>query len=178
MKKQVDKILQMAILERGDFRLEKTAVDVHEILQKSVKNISLMVENRNGNISTDLSADNPVTDADRVHLSNVIHNILENAVKYCDKDPAITISTANLKEEIIIDIADNGPGIDPDAVKMVFDKYYRVPTGNRHDVKGFGLGLSYVKLIVESHGGTVDLESDPGRGTKVSIQLPIRKIHG
>jgi two-component system phosphate regulon sensor histidine kinase PhoR len=175
MKKQVDKILQMAILEKGDFQLEKTAVDIHEILQKSVKNISLLVENRNGVIRTDFNAGNPMVEADKVHLSNVIHNILENAIKYCEQTPEISISTADLKDEIILNIKDNGPGIDPAAVKMVFDKYYRVPTGNKHDVKGFGLGLSYVKLIIEAHGGMVNLESDPGRGTKVSIQLPIRR---
>jgi two-component system phosphate regulon sensor histidine kinase PhoR len=175
MKKQVDKILQMAILEKGDFQLEKTAVDIHEILQKSVKNISLLVENRNGFINTDFDANNSMVLADRVHLSNVIHNILENAVKYCEQTPEISISTADLKDEIFLNIIDNGPGIDPAAVKMVFDKYYRVPTGNKHDVKGFGLGLSYVKLIIEAHGGMVNLESDPGRGTKVSIQLPIRR---
>jgi two-component system phosphate regulon sensor histidine kinase PhoR len=175
MKKQVDKILQMAILEKGDFKLEKTAIDVHEILQKSVMNISLLVENRNGVIRTDFNADNPMIEADKVHLSNVIHNILENAVKYSEQTPEISISTADLKDEIIINIADNGPGIDPVAVKMVFDKYYRVPTGNKHDVKGFGLGLSYVKLIIEAHNGRVSLESNPGIGTKVSIQLPVRR---
>jgi two-component system phosphate regulon sensor histidine kinase PhoR len=175
MKKQVDKILQMAILEKGDFKLEKTAIDVHEILQKSVMNISLLVENRNGVIRADFNADNPMIEADKVHLSNVIHNILENAVKYSEQAPEISISTADLRDEIIISIEDNGPGIDPAAAKMVFDKYYRVATGNKHDVKGFGLGLSYVKLIIETHGGKVNLESDPGRGTKVSIHLPVRR---
>ncbi|UCC81080.1 MAG: HAMP domain-containing histidine kinase [Candidatus Zixiibacteriota bacterium] len=174
MKKQVDKILQMAILEKGDFKLEKTAIDVHQFLRKSVKSISLMVENHNGVISIDFKASNFMIEADRVHLSNVIHNILENAIKYSENAPEITISTANVKDEIIINIADNGPGIDPAAARMVFDKYYRVPTGNQHDVKGFGLGLSYVKLIIEAHGGRVGLESRPGTGTTVSIHLPLR----
>jgi two-component system phosphate regulon sensor histidine kinase PhoR len=175
MKTQVDKILQMAILEKGDFRLEKTIIDVHELLRKSVGNISLMVENRNGTIRTDYNAVNPAIEADKVHLSNVIHNILENAIKYSEKAPEIVISTSEIKDEVVIEIDDNGPGIDPAAARMVFDKYYRVPTGNKHDVKGFGLGLSYVKLIVEAHGGKVGLESDPGRGTKVSIHLPVRR---
>lgn len=175
MKTQVDKILQMAILEKGDFRLEKTIIDVHELLRKSVGNISLMVENRNGAIRTDFNAVNPTIEADKVHLSNVIHNILENAIKYSEKAPEIVISTSEIKNEVIIDISDNGPGIDPAAARMVFDRYYRVPTGNKHDVKGFGLGLSYVKLIVEAHGGKVGLESDPGMGTKISIHLPEKK---
>ncbi len=173
MKKQVDKILQMAVLEKGDFKLEKTGVDIHEFLRKSADSIYLMVENRNGVIKTDFRSDNPVIKADKVHLSNVTHNILENAIKYSEKAPEITISTADMKDEIVISIEDNGPGIDPVAAKMVFDKYYRVPTGNKHDVKGFGLGLSYVKLIVEAHGGKVHLESGPGLGTRVSIHLPV-----
>ncbi|UCE65637.1 MAG: HAMP domain-containing histidine kinase [Candidatus Zixiibacteriota bacterium] len=173
MKKQVDKILQMAILEKGDFKLEKTAIDIHDLLRKSVGNISLMVENRNGIIRTYLESGSPMIEADRVHLSNVIHNILENAVKYSEDAPEITITTAHINNGIIISIEDKGPGIDPAAAKMVFDKYYRVPTGNKHDVKGFGLGLSYVKLIVEAHGGTVNMESNPGKGTKVSIHLPV-----
>jgi len=175
MKSQVDKILQMAILEKGDFRLEKTVIDVHELLRKSVGNISLLVENRNGNIGTEFNAKDPTIEADKVHLSNVIHNILENAIKYSDKSPEIVISTSEIKNEVVIEISDNGPGIDPAVAGMVFDKYYRVPTGNKHDVKGFGLGLSYVKLIVEAHGGKVRLESDPGTGTKVSIHLPEKK---
>jgi two-component system phosphate regulon sensor histidine kinase PhoR len=174
MKKQVDKILQMAILEKGDFKLEKTDVDVHEILKKSVENISLMVEKRNGSLRTDFDARYAEIEADRVHLASVIHNVLENAAKYCEEDPEITISTENTGDDIVIGIADNGPGIDPAEVKQVFDKYYRVPSGNRHDVKGFGLGLSYVKLIVEAHGGTVNMESEPGKGTRVSIRLPLR----
>jgi len=175
MKMQVDKILQMAILEKGDFRLEKTDIDVHELLHKSVGNISLLVENRGGTIRTDFNAKNPTIEADRVHLSNVIHNILENAIKYSEKSPEIVISTSEIKDEIVIEISDNGSGIDPAAARMVFDKYYRVPTGNQHDVKGFGLGLSYVKLIVEAHGGKVGLRSDPGSGTKVSIHLPEKR---
>jgi len=173
MKKQVDKILQMAILEKGDFKLEKTSIDIHEILEKSIKNISLMMENRNGIIKTDFRAGNPMIKADRVHLFNVIHNILENAIKYSDKAPEITVSTTDVKDNISISFVDNGPGIDSLSAKMVFDKYYRVPTGNKHDVKGFGLGLSYVKLIVEAHGGEVRLAGNPGTGTEVLLNFPV-----
>ncbi|MCP4580739.1 MAG: HAMP domain-containing histidine kinase [candidate division Zixibacteria bacterium] len=173
MRNQVEKILQMAVLEERDFDLELTDIDLHELINQAVRNITLQVENRGGKITTVLEAGNHTIKADFVHLSNIIHNLLDNANKYSPDAPTITIMTTNSGNQIIIGIQDRGVGINEKAIKQVFNKYYRVPTGNIHDVKGFGLGLSYVKLMVEALGGSIDLESEPGQGTLVELSFPV-----
>jgi two-component system phosphate regulon sensor histidine kinase PhoR len=173
MRKQVDKILQMAVLEEGDYELTLSDVDVHEIIRKAVGNIALQVEAKEGSMLHQLSAEHSVIRADAVHLANIVHNILDNANKYSPETPNIMISTSNSSGNIIIDVIDQGIGMSHDDTKRVFDKYYRVHTGNVHDVKGFGLGLSYVKLMVDAHGGSVSLESELGKGTTVSLRFPV-----
>jgi two-component system phosphate regulon sensor histidine kinase PhoR len=173
MRDQVDKILQMAVIEEGDFDLELSDVDVHQIIQKAVENVALSVENRHGTIHCLLDAEYHTLQADAVHLTNIIHNMLDNAIKYSPDAPEIRISTRNSHKGIAIAVEDRGIGIRDESKKRVFDKYYRVPVGNIHDVKGFGLGLSYVKLMVEAHGGTVSLSSEYGRGTTVEVFLPL-----
>lgn len=172
MRHQVDKILQMAILEEGDYELSLAPVAVHNIISQAVENIALQIENRKGRITCKLEAGRDVIEADAVHLANIVHNLLENANKYSPHAPQIVISTENHDGGINLVIADQGRGIKPEDQKMVFEKYYRVHTGNVHDVKGFGLGLSYVKLMVEAHGGRVALESEYQKGTAVKIFLP------
>ncbi len=173
MKHQVDKILQMAVLEEGEFELKISAVDMHSVIQQAVKNISLQVEQRNGKVVSNLNAKQSVVRGDAVHLANIVHNVLDNAVKYSPAIPTIIISTENNGSIFSVHIDDNGIGIAKEDQGRVFDKYYRVSTGNTHDVKGFGLGLSYVKLIVEAHRGTVSIDSRTGGGSTVKINLPV-----
>ncbi|MFA5835202.1 MAG: HAMP domain-containing sensor histidine kinase [Bacteroidota bacterium] len=173
MKHQVDTILQMAVLEEGEFELKFVEVDMHSIIRQAVKNISLQIEQRNGKITPHLNASSALVKGDALHLANIIHNVLDNAVKYSSAIPTITIETELSGSNLSIRITDNGIGITKEDEARVFDKYYRVSTGNTHDIKGFGLGLSYVKLIVEAHHGTVSLNSKIGEGTIVTVLLPI-----
>jgi len=175
MRSQVEKILQMAMLENKDFDLELVEIDAHEIINRAVQNIAIQVENRSGKITKVLEAKNHWLKADAVHLSNIIHNLLDNAIKYSPDKPVVTISTRDTADGLIIGFQDKGIGISEKSKKQVFDKYYRVPTGNIHDIKGFGLGLSYVKLMAEAHGGSVRLDSEPGRGTLVELRFPALK---
>lgn len=173
MKHQVDKILQMAVLEEGEFELKISHVDIHSIIQQAVKNITLQIEQRNGKVVPNLNAKRSIVKGDAVHLANIVHNILDNAVKYSPAIPTVNIATENTGSKLSVRISDNGIGIRKEDAERVFDKYYRVSTGNTHDVKGFGLGLSYVKLIVEAHEGTVSINSKIGEGMTVEITLPV-----
>jgi two-component system phosphate regulon sensor histidine kinase PhoR len=173
MKHQVEKILQMAVLEEGEFELKRTEVDIHQLIEQAVKNFTIPVEQKNGTLSSVLKAKKHIVRGDLVHLSNIINNVLDNAVKYSGGIPDIRISTNDAGQSITITVSDNGIGISKEDAARVFEKYYRVSTGNMHNVKGFGLGLSYVKLIAEAHGGSVTLESVPGKGTTVRIILPV-----
>lgn len=168
-----EKILQSARLEKDKIVLNKEEVDVHEIIREAMKNIQLQVEKKGGKIITELNAEKHILNADRVHLTNVIFNLLDNANKYTPHNPEIIIKTGNSYSGIIISIKDNGIGIGKSNQKKVFEKLYRVPTGNIHNVKGFGLGLSYVKAIIDAHGGKISLESELNKGTKFIITLPV-----
>ena len=173
MRQQVEKILQMAELEEGEFELNRGNVDIHQLIKNAIENFTLKIEQRKGAIITNFEAGNSFIQGDTIHLENVIHNLLDNAVKYCRNEPFIEIVTKNSGSFLQISIKDNGIGLTPEQQKRVFDKYYRVPTGNIHDVKGFGLGLSYVKLVVKAHHGSISLQSRPGEGTIFKIHLSI-----
>ncbi|UCC43795.1 MAG: HAMP domain-containing histidine kinase [Candidatus Zixiibacteriota bacterium] len=173
MRKQTDKILQLAALEEGDYELIFAEVDIHDIIKKAVKGISLHVESRDGDIQCQLTATRTVVSADSMHLTNVVNNLLDNANKYSPANPAIRVSTADENDFIGVTVSDRGVGISARDLSMVWDKYFRVPAGNIHDVKGFGLGLSYVRMMVTAHGGSVSIKSEPGQGTAVKILLPI-----
>jgi two-component system phosphate regulon sensor histidine kinase PhoR len=172
LKKQVEHILQIAVLDRGEFKLKKQELDVHELIRKQASNMQLTLKDRNGDISTSLKAASHYVIGDRVHLENIISNLLDNANKYSPKSPQLKITTINKNGGIVVSIADNGIGISLENQKHVFKNLYRVPTGNIHDVKGFGLGLYYVKTIIEAHGGIIDLESEPGSGSTFKVYLP------
>ncbi|MEO1049631.1 MAG: HAMP domain-containing sensor histidine kinase [Bacteroidota bacterium] len=172
LKKQVERVLQMATLDKEEVNLKKEVIDMHEIIQKAIDNVTLTLEERSGKITCDLNASNAEIKADKLHTTNMIYNLLDNAVKYCKDAPFIAIQTKNERNGVVISIKDNGIGIAPEYQKKVFDKFYRVPTGNIHDVKGFGLGLNYVSLMVKSHGGEVRLESEEGQGSEFQIYLP------
>ena len=167
-----EKILQTAILEKGQLNLKIDVIDIHWIIREVIKNIKIQVEIKDGTIATDFQAENPIIQADRVHLTNVFANLMDNANKYTPKTPVINISTENTKEGIKVKVTDNGIGISKANQKKIFEKLFRVSTGNIHDVKGFGLGLSYVRFIVEKHGGTVEVESEIGKGSTFIVMLP------
>ncbi|TAK55178.1 MAG: HAMP domain-containing histidine kinase [Bacteroidetes bacterium] len=173
MKTQVDKILQMAVLEEGEFELKIAKVDVHEVIARAVETIALQIEAKQGTLRYEFEAEQSTIDADVVHLTNMIYNVLDNANKYSPEQPEICISTKNSGRMLLVQVADKGIGIGKHEVSKVFDKYYRVPTGNRHDVKGFGLGLSYVSLMMKAHNGEASVASEPGKGTTITLSFPV-----
>lgn len=175
MLQQVEKVLQMALIDKSDFELKISDVDIHEVIRQAVEHLSLQVHQREGNISMQLEAEQPVIQGDQTHLSSVIHNLLDNANKYSAESPDIAISTHNVNGGIQIIVADKGIGMSKEDQKHIFDKFFRVHTGNLHDVKGFGLGLSYVKTITSAHQGNIEVKSEPGKGSKFSIYLPVRQ---
>ncbi len=171
---QVEKVLQIARLDRGDFTLKVTMVNMHQLIQKAVRNIVIQIEKREGSITLDLQAENPYIEADELHVSNIVNNLLDNANKYSPDAPQITLQTFSNDKGIRLLVTDKGQGISREMTQKIFDKFYRVPTGNVHDVKGFGLGLSYVKTIVDAHHGSVAVKSELGKGSTFIIFLPYK----
>lgn len=167
-----EKILQTAILEKGQLNLRKENIDLHSVISDVIRKIAIQVEIRDGSISTDFRSENPEILADKVHITNVINNLLDNANKYTPKRPLVVVTTEDWDNGVLVGITDNGIGISKANQKKIFDKLYRVPTGDVHNVKGFGLGLSYVKFIVEKHEGRITVESEPGKGSTFKIWLP------
>lgn len=173
---QVEKILQMAIFEKGKAGLKLKELDINELIYNVVNNFRLKVENSQGSINERLEAKTSMAMVDEVHFTNVIFNLLDNAFKYRNGAPILYIKTWNKNNGIIISVKDNGLGISKENLNRVFEKFYRVHTGNVHDVKGFGLGLAYVKKIVEDHGGQITVESEINVGTKFDIFLPLKSV--
>ena len=174
---QVEKVLQMSLYERNNIAFKQKEVDANELIRGVVKTFSLKVSQNGGEISSDLQATSANIYVDEMHFTNVIFNLMDNAVKYKRDDVQLhlTVKTRNIGEKLEITIEDNGIGIQKDDLKRIFEKFYRVHTGNKHDVKGFGLGLAYVKKIVEFHKGAIRAESELGKGTKFIITLPTLK---
>ena len=172
---QVEKVLQMAVFDKGQVKLRCKETDMHELMKNVIENYTLQVKSRGGTIQSKLDALNFILDVDTVHITNVLTNLVDNAMKYCSREPAITISTRNVKNLFEISICDNGIGISKQDQKRIFEKFYRVPTGNIHTVKGFGLGLSYVKKIIREHKGTVEVESQLYEGSTFKIYLPLSR---
>ncbi len=172
LKQQVERVLQMARLDKEDIGLKRELLDVHDLIREAVGNISLTLQGRNGKITLDTQAWPSLVSADKLHLTNVFFNLLDNAVKYTTRPPEIVIRTTSSQGHIVIRIEDKGTGISRENQRKVFHRFYRVPTGNVHDVKGFGIGLNYVKLIVESHQAKISLESEPGKGSIFTIRFP------
>ena len=169
---QVEKVLQMAIFDRGKIKLKLRPVDIHDLIQGVVNNFSIQMEKKGGQIYEELNAAEAVLKLDIVHFTNVISNLIDNAIKYSNENPEIRINTETRNGKLLIRIKDNGIGIRKEDQKRIFEKFYRVPTGNIHNVKGFGLGLSYVKKIVEAHNGNIRIRSEPNQGTEFEICLP------
>jgi two-component system phosphate regulon sensor histidine kinase PhoR len=176
LKSQVEQVLQIAVLDRGEYQLKMRQTDMHKIIEHTAKNFSLIVKKRKGKILLDLKADKYVITGDKDHLTNVIMNLLDNAEKYSSCSPDIRISTRNRNGGLLISVEDKGIGISQENQQHIFKQLYRVPTGNIHDVKGFGLGLFYVKTMVEEHGGTIELTSEVKRGSRFDVFLPFNNI--
>lgn len=172
LENQVERVLKVAKLDKNAVVLTKTTLDIHALLEEVKDHFQFNQEDKGGSILLELNATQENINADEVHVSNVIYNLIDNAIKYTEKDPEIHLSTYNTKEGICIAITDNGIGIKKEDLNNIFDKFFRVHTGNRHDVKGFGLGLYYVKTIIEAHKGKVLVKSQLNKGTTFTICLP------
>ena len=172
LKLQVEQVLSMTALERGEIPIQKTELDFHQLIHDALKSISIQIENKKGHLQLNLNADQFVILGDKSHLTNALNNLIDNAIKYSNEAPEITIETLNADQSLIVIISDKGIGIDQEYQKKVFDKFFRIPKGDVHDVKGFGLGLAYVKKIIELHKGTIELESEKGVETVFKITLP------
>jgi two-component system phosphate regulon sensor histidine kinase PhoR len=172
LKQQVERVLQMARLEKNNLTLKRETTDLHELISESVKNNTVALQKKSGKFELCLNAENSLVNIDKLHFSNVLYNLMDNAIKYCTIAPTITITTSSSHHQFTLDVKDNGIGISEDNLKKIFHRFYRVPTGNLHDVKGFGLGLNYVKLVVESHGGKIMVNSKMGSGSTFTILLP------
>ncbi len=174
---QVEKVLQMSLFEKQKATLKMKELDANDIVVHVANTFQLKVEKFGGNLDIDLEATESTINADKMHFTNVLFNLLDNSVKYRREDVPLElmIRTWNNSNKIYISIEDNGIGIRKEYVKKIFERFYRVSTGNRHDVKGFGLGLAYVRKIVEDHKGTIKAESELGKGTKFIICLPVMK---
>ncbi len=170
-----EQILQTAIMDKGQLKLNEEELNIHELIKAAIDSKNIQVESKKGKLQSNLLAINTQVIGDKIHLTNVIINLLDNAIKYNLSYPEININTVNRNGSVLIKIKDNGIGINSSDQKRIFEKLYRVHTGNLHDFKGFGLGLSYVKAIVEMHKGDVSVESELGNGSIFTIKLPINK---
>lgn len=171
---QVEKVLQMAVFDQGKANLKLKKIDINSLISNVSINFRIKVQNDQGTISEKLDAKNSLIEVDEVHFTNVIYNLLDNAVKYKRGNPVLQITTWNKGDGVVISIKDNGIGISKENTERIFEKFFRVPTGNIHNVKGFGLGLAYVKKIIELHGGNISIESELNVGTKFDIFLPLK----
>ena len=171
----VENVLQSAVIDKGELTLNEEFFNIHDVIDRAVKNVKIQVEKKNGQITMSKLATKEEVYADNVHITNVIYNLLDNANKYTAVQPSIEITTEDIVGGIVIKVKDNGVGISKENQQKVFEKLYRVPTGNVHDVKGFGLGLSYVKAIVQKHDGTIVVESTLGKGSTFVLTLPMQK---
>ncbi|WP_159521099.1 sensor histidine kinase [Sunxiuqinia indica] len=176
---QVEKVLQMAVFNEGRLKLKFKDVHLNELINNVILNFEIRVKSKNGTLTSTIAAENDLIKGDEVHITNVIFNLLDNAMKYGKDVPAIEVNTENKKDFVVVSVKDNGIGIAKEHQAQIFERFYRVPTGNVHDVKGFGLGLSYVKKIIDSHQGKIKVESALNKGTKFMIYLPLNvKVNG
>jgi two-component system phosphate regulon sensor histidine kinase PhoR len=175
MNKQVETILQAALLDKQEVQLNLRKLNAHELINGALNNIMLQVQEREGNLTVQLDAQNDVLMADEVHFTNLVSNLLDNAIKYSAEQPAIKLITSSTSQYFRVRIEDNGIGMNKETLNRIFEKFYRAHTGNLHNVKGFGLGLSYVKTMVEAHQGSIKAESVVGRGSAFTMQFPLAK---
>jgi len=173
MNTRVEQVLQMALIDSKDFQLRPAIFDAHELIRRATDHFRLIIARREGILNLNLEAEFSVILADADHFRNVILNLLDNANKYSPVQPEITVHTFNRSDKLFIAIEDKGMGMNPETRRRVFDKFYRFSTGNIHNIKGFGLGLSYVKAIVLSHKGEIYVQSEVGKGSRFEISIPL-----
>jgi len=171
----IERVLSIARLEKKELKLEQNEVDINELIVAVADSMSLQLQKKDAVVSLNLNAERAVVTGDELHLSNVIYNLIDNANKYSLAAPKISLSTRNTSRALLIEVADEGIGMTKDQTKRIFDQFYRVPTGNLHDVKGFGLGLNYVHDIINQMGGTIKVHSEKDKGTKFEISLPLNQ---
>ena len=177
MNRQVETILKSALMDRQEVQLNSKPLHVHQIITDVTDNFILRLQEKQGSLETQLDAQNDLIEGDEVHMSNLVNNLLDNAVKYSKENvpPKVILQTFSNNKKLIIRIEDNGIGMSKETLKRIFEKFYRAHTGNIHNVKGFGLGLSYVKTVVEAHEGSIKADSTLGKGSCLTIELPLRK---
>ena len=171
MNNQVERVLQMALIEQGKLQIDLQKNDIHGIINNCIKVVELLAKKNNGKIASSLRASCYTIDIDEIHIANVINNLLDNAIKYTNKPPEIIVETYNQQNMLCIRISDNGVGMSKEVQNHIFDKFYRKPMGNIHNIKGFGLGLSYVKAVIESHGASISVSSDPDNGSTFILKF-------
>lgn len=169
---QVEKVLQLARVERSNFEIKRELLNLNDLVRDVAESVTMRVEELGGHLAVEEAKTPAFINADRVHLTNILHNLLDNAVKYCKGAPDIKLSVEVKDKQVFLSISDKGIGISKEHQAKVFDKFFRVPTGDVHNVKGFGLGLFYVKNICTAHGWRIRLQSAPGQGTHITIALP------
>ncbi|RMD99941.1 MAG: sensor histidine kinase, partial [Bacteroidetes bacterium] len=170
---QVEKVLQLARIEKNTFSLQLEKLDMADVLRTVLEGTRIQIEKSGGTLIADIPDTKVCVQADRLHLTNILHSLLDNAMKYCKDSPKMKVTLkeeAGNKARLVIE--DEGIGIEPQHLKKIFEKFYRVPTGNVHNVKGFGLGLFYVKNVCRSHGWKIHIDSEPGKGTTVEVLFP------
>ena len=171
IKYKFENVLMISHLERNELNIEKSKQDINEIIDLAISHLSLIIENSNGKIITEKDALNYKVIGNETHLINVFVNILDNAIKYNENSPEITVKTKNINNKILVEIIDNGIGMSKAVQSKIFDKFYRKQTGDLHDVKGHGLGLAYVKKIINFHNGNISVDSVINQGSTFTIQL-------
>jgi two-component system phosphate regulon sensor histidine kinase PhoR len=169
---QVEKVLQMAVFNEGRLKMKFKEFNLNETIRTVLNNFDIRIKNKNGALKSELNAQSTIIKGDEVHITNVMFNLLDNAMKYSNGDPEITVSTEDRNDHVVVMVKDNGIGIPKEHQTQIFDRFYRVPTGNVHNVKGFGLGLSYVKQVIDLHNGKIKVDSAVNKGTVFSIFLP------
>ena len=170
----IERVLSVAKLDKKEIQLEYNPVKVNDLILAVVDSMDLQLKKRDAVIKLNLAATNDVVLGDELHFSNVIYNLIDNANKYSKEAPKISISTKNKGKNLFIEVTDEGIGITKDEIKRIFDQFYRVPTGNLHDVKGFGLGLNYVRDIVQQMDGNIKVNSERDKGTTFLVTLPLK----
>jgi len=173
MRLQVERVLQAASLEKGDYEFKKSEFDVHQVIKEAVRNLCFETCEDRTTVNYHLDAKDHIMFADQMHITNVMINLIDNAIKYSKENIVLNLYSRNLDSGIAISIEDNGIGMNQDELKHVFEKFYRVPTGNIHTIKGFGLGLYYVKNIIEAHGGSINVHSELNKGTRFDLFIPL-----
>jgi two-component system phosphate regulon sensor histidine kinase PhoR len=172
MNKKVETILQIASLDKKEIAFKFENISLHSVIERAVDTIEIQVHQKNGRIAQNLNASEPVIYGDNEHLTNLVNNLLDNALKYSPESPDITVETRNNDRGVILSVADKGIGMSKSVQGKIFERFYRQSSGNVHDVKGFGLGLNYVRAIIDAHKGNVTVTSEPGKGSRFDVFLP------